>query len=424
VAVLVAAAVVVNLLKPGPSSPTPLRRPAATACTEHWVGSWTASPSGLSLTQPLTDQTLRMIIAPHLGGRTLRVHLTNRYGTAPVTLGPVTVGVSGPGASLAPGTERPVTFAGQSTIVIPPGGDGVSDPVKLNFGAFRDLAVSVYVPGPVKYPDQHFATRQTSYLSPAGSGDRAAQTGASAFTQTTTGKFSTGWYFLDGVDALAPGATGAVVAFGDSLTDGYQAERDGSEQLSTIDTNGRYPDDLARRLIAAKIPLSVLNAGIGGDQLLRSGLPTYGASGLSRFGTDVLAEPGVTDVIVLIGINDIALKATAQQLIAAYKELISQAHSAGVTIQLGTLTPSGGMVSPAYGGAAATSVRDQVNEWIRTQRFSDGIVDFDAAVRDPSDPGMLNPAYNGGDNLHLDLAGYAAMARAVDLAALARPNCT
>ncbi|MDQ6775187.1 MAG: GDSL-type esterase/lipase family protein [Actinomycetota bacterium] len=439
-AALFVAAIVVNLLKPGPPGPIRLRRPAATACTQHWVGSWAASPSGVSLTQPLANQTVRMIVAPHLAGRSLRLHFTNRHGLAPVTLGAVTVGlrgpnaslvpgseraalVRGPNASLVPGSERRVTFGGQSSVVIPVGADAVSDPVKLGFDPFQDLAVSVYLPGTVTHPVEHFATRQTSYLSPTGSGDRSAQVGASAFTQTTTGKFSTGWYFLDGVDVLAPGPAGAVIAFGDSLTDGYQARRNGSEQLATIDTNGRYPDDLARRLIAAKIPLSVLNAGIGGDQLLRSGVPTYGLSGLSRFGTDALGQSGVTDVIVLMGINDIALRATASQLIAAYEQLISRAHAAGVAIQLGTLMPSTGTPSPAYGDAAATSVREQVNQWIRTQRFSDGIIDFDAAVRDPRDPSVINPAYNGGDSLHLDLAGYDAMARAVDLASLARPNC-
>jgi lysophospholipase L1-like esterase len=423
VAALLVVVVVLNVLKPGRSVPIPLHKRPATACTEHWVGSWEASPSGVSLTQPLADQTLRMIIAPHLGGRILRIHLSNRFGAAPVTLGPVTIGVRDSGASLLPGSERQVTFGGRSSVVIPAGADAVSDPVMLSFGAFRDLAISVYVPGTVKNPDEHFSTRQTSYLSPSGSGDHATQSSPAAFTEKTTGASSTGWYFLDGVDVEAPGSTGAVVAVGDSITDGYQAKRNGTEQLSTINTNGRYPDDLARRLIAANIPLSVLNAGIGANQLMRSALPLYGPSGLSRFATDALGEPGVTDVIVLEGLNDIASGATANQLIAAYEQLINQAHAAGVAIQLGTLTPTGGTSSPAYGGAAATSVRNQVNQWIRTQAFSDGIVDFDAAVRDPHDPGTIAPAYNGGDDLHFDLAGYRALAAAVNLALLARPNC-
>jgi lysophospholipase L1-like esterase len=367
-----------------------------------------------------------MVLAPHLGGSTLRLRFSNPYGPTPVTLGAVTVGLRGAGASLVPGSEHRVTFAARPSVTIGPGAATVSDPVMLSFGAFRDLAVSVYLPGAVKYPADHFTTRQTSYLSPRGSGDHAAASSGSAFTLKTTGRFSTGWYFLNGVDVLAPGSTGAVVAFGDSLTDGYQGEgKSGREQLSTIDSNGRYPDDLARRLIAAKIPLSVLNAGVSGNQLLHSGVPLFGPSGLSRFGKDALAQAGVTDVIVLAGINDIARTppTTGRQLIAAYERLITQAHEAGAAIQLGTLTPTGGAASPAYGGAAAWAVREQVNAWIRTQRFSDGIVDFDAAVRDPHDPSKINPAYNGGDDVHFSLAGYRALADAVDLALLARPGC-
>lgn len=409
------------------SSVPPLSRPAATACTEHWVGSWAASTSGLSLIRPLADQTLRMIIAPHLGGQTLRVQLTNRFGPTPVTLGPVTVGIRSAGASLAPGSERAVTFAGgHATVTIPSGATAVSDSVELSFQPFQDLVVSVFVPGQVKYPDEHLITRQTSYVSPRDSGDHAADAGGSAFTEKTTGLFSSGWYFLDGLDVRAPGRTGAVVAFGDSITDGEQAERrPAREQLATIDTNGRYPDDLARRLLAATVPLSVLNAGISGNELLHSGLPVVGPSGLSRFGFDALAQAGVTDVIVLEGINDIARTppATASQLIVAYEQLITQAHRAGVAIQLGTLTPTGGAASVAYADAAAASVREQVNEWIRTQRYSDGIVDFDAAVRDPHDPSQITPAYNGGDDVHFNLAGYRAMAAAVDLSHLVRPDC-
>jgi lysophospholipase L1-like esterase len=420
---VIVAVVLVNLLKPGTPQPTPLHRPAAQACTEHWVGSWAASPSGVSTDRPLADQTVRMIIAPHLGGTTLRVHLTNRYGPSTVRLGPVTVGLSGGGPGLEPGSERAVTFGGRSTVVIPAGADAVSDPVALHFAAFRDLAVSAFVPGAVKRPVEHLVTRQTSYLSPSGSGDQTAQASGSAFTHKTTGLYSSGWYFIDGVDVKAPGRTGAVVAFGDSLTDGYQAKPDGIEQLATIDTNGRYPDDLARRLIAAQIPLSVLDAGISGDELLRSGLPTFGPGGLARFHDDVLAQAGVGDVIVFEGINDIAQKAAAGSLIAGYEQLISRAHAAGVAIQLGTLTPASAAASPAYAGAPATSVRDQVNQWIRTQRFSDGIVDFDAAVRNPKDPNVLAPAYNGGDGLHFSAAGNEALARAIKLAALARPNC-
>jgi lysophospholipase L1-like esterase len=392
----------------------------AASCAPHWVGSWSSSPSDASLLQPtLVNQTLRMIVAPHLGGSILRVHLSNRFGALPVTLGPITVGVRGSGASLVPGSERGVTFNGQTSVTIPAGGDVVSDAITLSFTAFQDLAVSVAVPGVILSASEHLSTRETSYLSPLLSGDHTAETSGSAFTQTTAGSYSTGWYFLDGIDVFAPGSVGAVVAFGDSITDGYQATASATEQLATIDTDGRYPDDLERRLIAANLPLSVLDAGIGGENLLASARQ----SGQSRFATDALAQAGVTDVIVLEGINDIGAGATASQLVAAYQQLIAQAHAAGVHIQLATLTPTGGSSFPGLSDANAEAVRNQVNEWIRTQQLSDGVIDFDAAVRDPSNPSQINPAYDGGDHIHLDLAGYQAIANAVQIASLARPQC-
>lgn len=395
---------------------------SAAACAPHWVGSWSASPSDATTLSPtLVDQTLRMIVAPHLGGTILRVHLSNQFGALPVTLGPVAVGVQSSGASLVPGSDRLVTFNGQTSVTIPAGGDVVSDPITLTFSAFQDLSVSIATGLVVSATEHHF-TRQTSYLSGLLSGNQTADTSGSAFTQSTTGAASTGWYFLDGVDVFAPGSVGAVVAFGDSITDGYQGTGGSSntEDLSTIDTNGRWPDDLARRLIAANVPLSVLNAGIAGNELLASGSGVVGPSGLSRFDLDVLAQAGVTDVIQQEGINDIGAGASASQVMGADQQLIAEAHAAGLHIQLGTLIPAGG---PIGLGPAAAAVRDQVNQWIRTQQLSDGVVDFDAAIRDPNDPSQINPAYASGDDIHPNLAGYQAMANAVRLALLARPQC-
>ena len=353
----------------------------------------------------------------------LRVHLSNRFGGLPVTLGPITVGVRSSGASLVPGSETSVTFNGQTSVTIPVGADVVSDPITLSVAAFQDLAVSIAAHGIVVSATEHRFTRQTSYLSPVLSGDHAEDTGGSAFTQTTTGSNSTGWYFLDGVDVLAPGTVGAVVAFGDSITDGYQGTGGpaNTEDLATIDTDGRYPDDLARRLIAATTPLSVLNAGIGGNELLRTaGLGVLGPSGVSRFGLDALAQAGATDVIQHEGINDIGAGASASEVIGADQQLIAQAHAAGMHIQLGTLLPAGG---PSGLSGAANAVRNQVNQWIRTQKLSDGVIDFDAALRDPNDPSQINPAYAAGDQIHPNLAGYQAMANAVNLGLLARPQC-
>ncbi len=220
---------------------------------------------------------------------------------------------------------------------------------------------------------------------------------------------------------------GRSLAFGDSITDGFQGTLTPlNENLSTIDTNGRYPDDLQRRLLAAHIPLSVLNAGISGNRVLQDGqIPMFGPAAITRFRLDALSESGVTDVIVLEGINDIGQTngITAQQLIDGYENLIAQAHQARLKIELGTLTPSGGTVVPAYGDAAANQLREQVNAWIRSQRLSDGVIDFDAAVRDPSDPSRIYPPYDGGDHLHFDLAGYQAMANAVNLGSLPLASC-
>ncbi len=392
---------------------------AAHRPSPHWVGTWGASPSDGSLFQPvLSHQTVRMIIAPHLAGTEVRIRLSNRFGTTPVTLGPATIGIRADGAAVRAGTLRRLAFAGASTVTIPPGAERVSDPVRLAVTPFGDLSVTVAVSGAVLAPTEHFVTRQTSYLTPAGSGDHAAETSGAAFTQTTTRSYSCGWYFLDGVDVRAAARTGTVVTFGDSITDGFQGTAAGGEQFATINADRRYPDDLQRRLLAARRPLSVLNAGISGNRLLRPGLvPMFGPSGLSRFGADALARPGVRDVIVLEGINDIGEDptVTAAQVIAADEQLIAIAHRTGVRIQLGTITPSVGDPTLGYGTASTNAVRVQINTWIRRQRRSDGIVDFDRAVRDPRQPDRIAAAYDGGDHLHFSPAGYRAMARAVPL---------
>lgn len=410
-------------------SGAPSRADAGTGCPSHWVGSWATAPSNGSVSEPiLRDQTLRMIIAPHLSGRTVRLHFTNRYGATPVRIGPVTLADKGPGASVAASTITRVLFAGRTTVTIPAGGSVVSEATAFRVAPFRDLAVSVDVPGTVLHPTEHYVTRQLNYLSAEGSGNLTADPSGSGFAPVSTSG-SQGWYFLDGLDVRASGKVGAVVAFGDSITEGDQTTAPGfsAEVMSTASTNSRYPDFLARRLLRARIPLSVLNEGIGNNELLGSlsgGIaPTGGPSGLARFQQDVVDQPGVTDVIVLLGINDIgARQARAPALIAGYKELIARAHAAHLRIQLGTLTPWQGAFMPFPTQALATW--KAVNAWIRSQHLSNGIVDFDAAVRDPSDPLRIRPGYGAGDHIHMTPAGYKAMAAAVPLRRLARPVCT
>lgn len=407
----------------------------AIACSSsHWVGAWASPPSDASggltvpglvdpsghLKLPVDNETLRMILTPTFGGSTVRIHLSNRFGTAPAVLAHVTIALQGIGAGLA-GPATTVTFGGSDSVVLGAGSDVVSDPVSFSFQAMQSLAVSIYVANDPGTPTEHYAARQTSYFTPSGRGDHTTDTTASAFSGVTTDRD-----YVDGLDVMAPGSAGAVVAFGDSITDGYQSADflGDPEASSTLNTNSRWPDDLARRLIGAGIPLSVLNEGIGGDRVLAGGGPADVSSGLDRLSADVLHQSGVTTVIWLEGINDIgsAPIASAAQLEAGWTTGIQQMHAAGLKVLQGTLTPSGG-ANGVYGTPATNLLRQQLNTWIRTDSPADGVIDFDAAVRDGTDT-ALNPAYDDGDHLHLNPAGYQALANAIPLSALRRSRCS
>ena len=421
------------------TSSTGARATTASCQGDHWIGAWADAPSDASAGSssdkfdasgqpkvPVDDATIRAILTPTYGGSTIRVHLSNRFGSTRVVFGHVTIGVQGDGAALA-GHATTVTFGGSRSVTVGPGRDVVSDPTRFAVSATQTLAVSMYVPNDVAKYNEHYTARQTSYITAQDAGDQSADTSGSAFTvQTTTRPY------VDGIDVLAPDSSGAVVALGDSITDGYQGEPPDSvpEVASTLNKNGRWTDDLARRLIAAHIPLSVLNEGISGNKVLHNGAvggndDAYGPSALSRLQKDVIDQAGVTTVIWLEGINDIGQKphATATQLEAGYRTGIAVMHNAGLRVLLGTLTPSGG-ASGGDGTAAANATRERVNAWIRSQHTANGYIDFDAAVRDPSDPSRINPPYDGGDHLHFNLAGYRAMANAIKLSLLRRPACT
>ena len=393
----------------------------ASAASAHWVGTWSASPSDASPFVPsLSDQTVRMVVAPHFGGGWVRVHLSNRFGTSPVVLDRVEIALRAGGPALVPGSRRAVRFGGRRVVRIPTGADVVSDAVRLRFAAFQDLAVSVYVAGSIAHPTEHLVTRQTSYLTPRGSGDHASDRIGEAFTGlTAAGGYSTGWYFLDGIDVRAARKVGAVVAVGDSITDGFESNENAlTESPAGLNQNGRWPDDLARRLLRAHRQLSVLNAGISGNRVL-SGNPLFGPSALARLQRDVVDEAGVRDVIVLEGINDIGLSPSASpsSIIGGLKRIVLRLRAAHLHVLLGTLTPARGTPLTSYGGVTANEQREQVNHWIRSQHMVQ-VVDFDKAVRDPRHPDRLSPRYDDGDHLHLSLAGYRAMAAAVDLAEL------
>ena len=432
----VAAALAVPLAVPAPAA-------AALSCTTtHWVGAWADSPSNaalgfdlstllnssLDVPVPTNNETLRAMLTPTMGGTTVRIHLSNRWSDTPVTFGSVTIGHAGADASLQ-GPPTPVTFGGQYDITMAPGTDIVSDPVTFSVAPMERIAVSVFVSNNAGNATEHFTALQTSYLSGQNSGDHTGDTSGEPFSQQTTSR-----PYVDGLDVLAPASTGAVVTLGDSLTDSYETGPLGlSQDPAAVDSNGTYPDDLARRLLAANIPLAVLNEGISGNRVeLPGSSGSNGANGppaISRIATDVLPQAGVTTVIWMEGLNDIAQSpnATAADLESAYTQGIAQLHAAGLRVLQGTLTPTGSAVltiAPTYGSANTAAVREQVNQWIRTSSPADGVIDFDAAVRDPNNPGDLNPAYASGDGVHLNNAGYQAMANAITLSALRQASCT
>lgn len=369
---------------------------------ERWVATWRAAPqqpmaSGTSQTG-LNDQTVRMVIHTTVGGDTLRLRFSNAYGTQPVTIGKVDVALHKFSSTIVPHTDRVVTFAGQDSVTIPVGQEVVSDPVAIRVGEEQDLVVSAFLPQGTGPTTWHFEAESTSYISQPG--DWTAEPGGSPY-QTEIPS----WFYLDGADVTSRPVAGTVVAFGDSITDGH---------FSTIDANGRWPNWLALRIPQ----YAVINEGIGGNRILTD-TPSSGVSALHRFARDVLDQPGVTDVIFLEGINDIGVGNTtgpyvsAAQLEAGMLTLIGEAHAHGIKIFGGTLTPFEGA---SYYNAAGEAEREAINKWIRTSGAFDGVVDFDAAVRDPSDPLRLNPIYDtGGGHLHPNDLGYKAMADAINL---------
>ena len=385
-------------------------RPAAAARHRPggagWVTSWSASPQAAAPDTPaaggLDDQTVRDIIFTSAGGDLVRLQLTNAFGTSPLRVGRVTVAVAGPGAEVVPGTIHPVTFGGSASFRVPAGAQLFSDPVAMRVRPLQDLAVSIYLPGRSGAATLHAYARQVNWVS--GPGDHTADQDGGAFITPIPS-----WYYLSGLIVRSPGAHGTVVALGDSITDGAG---------SPADANARWPNDLARRLDALGGPvLSVADAGIAGNRVL-AGAWCCGISAEARFWRDALDQPGVRDIIVLEGINDIGASAragtviSAARIIAGYRQLIARAHARGVKIFGATLLPFKGAW---YYTAAGEATREAVNAWIRASGAFDGVIDFDAAIRDPADPLMMNPAYDSGDHLHPNAAGYQAMADVIDL---------
>ena len=398
------------------------QRPAERA---HWVGTWATGlvaraalpppPAAPAAGQPapaaplnFDNQTLRQIVRVSIGGPQVRAVFSNAFGTAPLAIGAASIALRDKGEAIVAGSSRPLQFSGKPAASIAPGAVLVSDPVSLTVPDLADLVVDMYLPGDTAAAGSPLAHHpgngalQTNYVSETGN-----HAGAPKFPVKATTLI---WHFLSRVEVTAPEQVGAIVTFGDSITDGSR---------STPDTNNRWPNHLARRLLGQNQRAAVLNAGIGGNRLLSDG---NSQSALARFDRDVLAQSGATHLIVLIGINDIGnrqARATVDDLIAGHRQILARARARGLKVYAATMTPfEGATLAPDYWTPEGDATRQAFNRWLRTSGEYDGVFDFEAAIRDPAAPTKVLAKYSSPDNLHPNDAGYEALAGAVDLTML------
>jgi lysophospholipase L1-like esterase len=381
---------------------------AARNAPATWVATWASMPQ---LTEPhnmppapftqLADTTLRQTVHTSIGGETLRLRFSNAFGGAPLPITRVAVARPAGGragvSAIEPGSSRPVTFAGRASTTIPVGALMVSDPVKMDVSPRSNLTVTIYLRDGQASESitSHPGSRTTSYLL------RGDATEAEDLVAATPVDH---WYFLSGLEVRARASAVAVV--GDSLSDG---------RGSTTNGNDRWPDQLAARLPG---DVAVINEAAGGNRVLNDGL---GPSALARFDRDVIAQSGVSSVIVFEGVNDIGTaeatpepqQAVGDGLIDAYKQFVVRAHAQGIRVYGATLTPFRGFEMYDDVGGLREQTRARVNAWIRSSGWFDAVLDFDRAVRDPAAPERLRPDYDTGDHLHMNPAGYRALAAAV-----------
>ena len=390
--------------------------------SDHWVSAWSAAVQtlpnfpGLPPVPVFEKQSIRMVVRSTIGGDRVRVRLSNAFGTAPLKIGAAQVALAGKDSALLPDTTRALTFNGATSVSIPPGASMLSDAAALSVTPLAEIAVSLFLPEKTTGSTMHFWGQHDTYVSK--SGDFTAK------SEMPVASKNNWWYFLADVELRAPSQTGATVTLGDSITDGA-----GAKQGDYAD----WPDMLANRLAGERQHpgLAVVNEGIGGNRVLYDGA---GVNALARFDRDVLAQPGVVNLIVLEGINDIGWPhmkprpspngtapretpfahqlVSAQDLITGFTQIIERAHQHGIRVFGATLPPYEGADYYTEDGEAT---RQQVNRWIRSSGAFDGVIDFEAAVRDPAHPGRLRAEFDSGDHLHPSAAGYKAMAEAIDL---------
>ncbi|WP_165187782.1 SGNH/GDSL hydrolase family protein [Caulobacter soli] len=392
------------------ATPLHAERPRAPAV---WIGSWASAQQPTETRDAasnvdLAGMTLRQVVHLSLGGDRIRLRLSNAFGTGPLRLSGVHVARAMAAGSprIDPATDRTVTFAGANEVTIPAGADYLSDPVDLAAGALSDLAVSLRYDAAPAQPTLHAASHATSWTLAGDHLTAPDLPGAKTFTH---------WLQISGVDVARPSGA-AVVALGDSITDG---------SWSTTDGNDRWPDILAARLQAdpRTAHLGVLNVGIGGNRVLADG---RGPNALARFDRDVTAQAGARYLVVLEGVNDLgtltrdgpvspeAHADLVSRLTAAYAQIIARGHQRGLRVYGATILPFG-RATNYHPDARNEADRQAVNAWIRAPGHFDGVIDFDAATRDPAQPDQLLPAYDSGDHLHPSPAGYRAMGQAIDL---------
>ncbi len=382
----------------------------------NWVGSWATSqqllgPDDALTANDLRDVTLRQVVHLSLGGKVLRVHLSNRFGATSLHFSSVHIArpESAIGGSTVAGTDQALSFSGSPDVWVPAGADYTSDPITFSASPLSDLAITLHVDGPVDGPSSgetgHLGSHATSYLV---HGDQVSA------LDLPNAKKVDHWYFISGVDVSSLSEAAAVVVLGDSVTDGHGA---------TLNGNDRWPDWLAKRFQAKKMEVGVLNQGVGGNRLLLDGI---GPNALARFDHDVLALAGVRYVILLEGINDLGMlartgevpeaeyNALVNRIISAYEQIISRAHAHRIQIFGATILPFTGSEFYHPDGRTETA-RQAVNHWIRSSGNFDAFIDFDNTMRDPEHVSRLLPSLDSGDHLHPSPVGFAAMAEAVPL---------